>query len=74
MPKFFKNCIVGFTQVPREFCFSAVKNDLDTALMKFNRNLPMECSGSCESDFYRLNADILKLAGAIINKKDEKLN
>jgi UDP-sugar pyrophosphorylase len=51
---------VGFTQLPREYCFSAVKNDLATALAKLKDGLPTECAASCESDFYHLNRLMLQ--------------
>lgn len=38
-PKLLGSCErVGFTMVPREFCFSTVKNDIKTAADKFKAN------------------------------------
>jgi UDP-sugar pyrophosphorylase len=61
-----KDSRVGFTQVTREFCFSACKNDLKSAADKFKTGLSPECAGSCEQSFYQLGADVLRLAGATV--------
>lgn len=57
---------VGFTLISRNFCFTTCKNDLATATQKYQQKMALECAGSCESDFYRLNAKLLQLAGADI--------
>ncbi|CAD8120011.1 unnamed protein product [Paramecium sonneborni] len=57
---------VGFTALNRRFCFSACKNDLNTALAKQKTNLPLECAASSENDFYWLNAELLRMAGVTI--------
>lgn len=50
---------VGFTQLERGLCFSAVKNDLPTAQAKFREGLPPECASCCEADLYQLNRRLL---------------
>lgn len=59
---------VGFTSFPREFCFSAVKNNLVDAAAKSVNQLPAESASSGEMDTYavfRLKAGI---AGAKIEE------
>ena len=68
-PKLLKDCArVGVTQIGKEFCFSACKNDLQSAVTKVKSGLPAESSSSCEFDLYQLNAEILRLAGANVQK------
>lgn len=64
---------VGFTQFDRRFCFSACKNDLATAATKQNGNLPLECAGSSEADFYWLNAELLRISGAEVEDGAEEV-
>jgi UDP-sugar pyrophosphorylase len=55
---------VGFTQFDRQYCFSACKNDLASAAQKIKQGLAPESASSCEAAFYRVNAELLGLAGA----------
>lgn len=41
--------------------------------MKFKSNLPTECAGSFENDFYNLNAQLLRLGGATVGSSGEEL-
>lgn len=68
-PKLLETCDrVGFTMVPREFCFSTVKNDIKTAADKFKANGSPESAATCEADFYEQNRQLLKLCGAEIEQ------
>merc|ERR1719445_1334811 len=64
---------VGFTQCDRWTCFSAVKNNVNDAVTKFNKTGYAECASSGEADIYLAHRRALKLAGANINVegKDE---
>jgi len=55
---------IGFTLYDRDFCFSALKNDLATARHNAKHGLALECAASCERDFYANNAELLRLCGA----------
>jgi UDP-sugar pyrophosphorylase len=57
---------VGFTSFPREFCFSAVKNNLVDAAAKSTSQLPPESASSGEMDFYAVHRHKLTLSGAQI--------
>lgn len=63
---------VGFTQIDRKFCFTTCKNDLVTAAQKQQQNLAPESAGSCESDFYLVNAELLRICGAEVEQSDAK--
>lgn len=54
---------VGFTSFPRQFCFSAVKNNLSDAALKSENNLPAESASSGEMDIYGVAREKLKLVG-----------
>lgn len=70
-PKLLETCEkVGFTMVPREFCFSTVKNDIKTAADKFKANNSPESASTCEADYYEQNRRLLKLCGAQIEQGD----
>ena len=71
-PKLLESCEkVGFTQIDKKFCFSTVKNDIQTAATKFAAKLSPESASSCkwikfilgEHDVFWLNCELLKLAG-----------
>lgn len=61
---------VGFTQVDREFSFTALKNNIATGVAKQKANVAPETASSMESDFYRANAQLLRFCGAVIEDKD----
>ena len=65
---------VGITQLDRLYCFSTCKNDLGTACLKFKDNLPQECAGSCEQDYYTLNRALLKMSGVSIEEPSAESN
>ncbi|KRX00750.1 hypothetical protein PPERSA_03010 [Pseudocohnilembus persalinus] len=65
---------VGYTQVNRDFCFAACKNDIVSAVQKQKSGLAPECTGSTEQGFYNLNYNLLRLAGAQIEKDLEIQN
>ena len=44
-----KESKVGITQIDRRFCFSACKNDLKSAEIKFNSKISPESSSSCKN-------------------------
>ena len=68
-PKLLETCErVGFTMVPREFCFSTVKNDIKTAADKFKANNSPESAATCEADYYEQNRKLLALCGAKIEQ------
>lgn len=47
-PKLLDNCdFVGFTDVPRGYCFTTLKNDLESANAKLKQGLSGEGAGSC---------------------------
>ena len=47
-PKLLPNCNkVGFTDIPKGFCFTTVKNDLKSAVDKFKKGLSAESASSC---------------------------
>jgi UDP-sugar pyrophosphorylase len=62
---------VGFTQLDRWLCFSAVKNNVADAAAKASKGLPAESAGSAESDAMALNARLLRLAGAQVAEAPE---
>lgn len=43
-----------------------MKNSLKLAASKQLQNLAPECASSCEADFYKLNAKLLSLCGAVV--------
>ena len=57
---------VGFTSFPREFCFSAVKNNLVDAAAKAQAQLPIESASSGEMDLYAVFRQKLVLCGATV--------
>jgi UDP-sugar pyrophosphorylase len=59
---------VGFTSFPRQFCFSAVKNNLSDAALKSENNLPAESASSGEMDIYAVARQKLKLVGVEIEE------
>lgn len=61
-----KDAKVGFSCYERWFCFSAVKNNIVDAALKFSTGNAPECSASGEFDLYDTNAKILKMCGASI--------
>lgn len=64
---------VGVVSVPRDWCFSAIKNDLVSAADKIkNLGIAGETAGECERDVYNLNATILRLCGAEIEEATEE--
>lgn len=66
-PKLLHNCDnVGFSDVPRGYCFTTLKNDLLTANQKIKQGLAGEGAGSCESDVYFHNRSLLRISGAVI--------
>lgn len=68
-PKLLDNCDnVGFTDVPRGYCFTTLKNDLVSANAKIKQGLSGEGAGSCESDIYMNNRHLLRVAGADIEE------
>lgn len=68
-PKLLDNCDnVGFTDVPRGYCFTTLKNDLASANAKIKQGLSGEGAGSCESDIYMNNRHLLRVAGADIEE------
>ncbi len=47
-PKLLPNCDkVGFSDVPRGYCFTTLKNDLASANLKQKQGLNGEGAGSC---------------------------
>lgn len=54
---------VGYTEMERFLCFSAVKNNLQDALSKFHLTGYPESASSCESDIYSTNRRLLAMAG-----------
>eukprot|EP00924_Labyrinthula_sp_SR-Ha-C_P004110 augustus_masked-scaffold_3-processed-gene-14.12-mRNA-1 protein AED:0.00 eAED:0.00 QI:51/1/1/1/0/0.5/2/645/596 len=54
---------VGFTQLPRWVCFSAVKNNLDEAKAKFASTGESGSASMGESDLYAASRRLLGLAG-----------
>jgi UDP-sugar pyrophosphorylase len=68
-PKLLDTCDhVGFTDVPRGYCFTTLKNDLASANAKIKQGLSGEGAGSCESDIYMNNRHLLRVAGADIEE------
>lgn len=66
-PKLLVNCDkVGFTDIPKGFCFSTLKNDLKTAVDKVNKGLSGESASTCEAEFYFFNRHMLRMCGADI--------
>ena len=61
-----KDSKVGFSWYDRWFCFSAVKNNVVDAALKYSKGIAPECAASGEFDFFDTNARILKMAGASI--------
>ena len=59
---------VGFTTYPREWCFSAVKNNISDAAKKSEAGLPPESGASGEMDIYAVNRQKLEVIGAKIEK------
>jgi UDP-sugar pyrophosphorylase len=54
---------VGFTELERFLCFSAVKNNLKDAVVRFNKTGFPESASSAESDFYASGRRLLAMAG-----------
>eukprot|EP00811_Abedinium_folium_P004431 NODE_1407_length_2487_cov_12.153814.p1 GENE.NODE_1407_length_2487_cov_12.153814~~NODE_1407_length_2487_cov_12.153814.p1 ORF type:complete len:716 (+),score=170.39 NODE_1407_length_2487_cov_12.153814:112-2259(+) len=52
---------VGFTSLPRELCFTCVKNNLSDAAKK----APPDCALSAEAAIYECNARLLAAAGEV---------
>jgi UDP-sugar pyrophosphorylase len=70
-PKLLHNCDkVGFSDVPRGYCFTTLKNDLVSATDKIKQGLSGEGAGSCESDIYFFNRQLLRMCGADIKEGD----
>jgi UDP-sugar pyrophosphorylase len=65
-----KEAKVGFTTLPREVCFSPVKNNVKDAAGKQEKGLPIECAASAERDAYHLNGMLLRLAGAKVDVEE----
>ena len=64
-PKLLPNCVkVGFTDIPKGFCFSTVKNDLKTAVDKVKKGLSGESASTCESEVNYFNRVMLRMCGA----------
>ena len=63
---------IGVTQIEKRFCFSACKNDITSASIKYKSGLPAECASSCEYDFYRIHQEILKIAGVNFKPSQDK--
>eukprot|EP00745_Piridium_sociabile_P040740 TRINITY_DN79056_c0_g2_i2.p1 TRINITY_DN79056_c0_g2~~TRINITY_DN79056_c0_g2_i2.p1 ORF type:complete len:346 (-),score=41.39 TRINITY_DN79056_c0_g2_i2:130-1026(-) len=63
-PRLFDSTIdkVGFTQMERWLCFSAVKNNVKDAAAKSAQGLPCESAFSGEADAYSTSARMFKLA------------
>ena len=61
-----KNAKVGFTQMARFLCFSAVKNNVKDALVKFKKTGFAESACAGESDIYSLHRRVLSMAGCDI--------
>lgn len=61
---------VGFTTLPREWCFSAVKNNIVDAAKKSEAGLPPESGASGEMDVYSNYRQKLKLAGSEIEEAE----
>lgn len=62
---------VGFTSFPREFCFSAVKNNLVDAAAKSTASMPAESASSGEMDTYQVFRQKATLAGAKIEHAEK---
>lgn len=67
-----KDAKVGFSCYERWFCFSAVKNNILDAAMKFKQGLHPECGATGEYDIFDANARVLKMAGASIEGTTEE--
>jgi len=64
-PKLLTNCDrVEFTEVPRGYCFTTLKNDLITGNKVMKKGLSGESAGSCEADIYVNNRIMFRLCGA----------
>eukprot|EP00921_Rhytidocystis_pertsovi_P003271 GHVQ01005512.1.p1 GENE.GHVQ01005512.1~~GHVQ01005512.1.p1 ORF type:complete len:680 (-),score=101.65 GHVQ01005512.1:659-2698(-) len=63
--------IVGFTQMNRWQCFSAVKNCIDEAAKKTLSGSPGECAFSAEMDYYFNNKRQLEMAFNLLNGGDD---
>lgn len=57
---------VGFTQMDRWVCFSAVKNNIQDAAQKMESTGVAECASSGESDMYYINRRLLAEAGVAV--------
>jgi len=57
---------VGFTQMPRWLCFSAVKNNIVDAAVKCKKTGHAESAASGESDYYALNRKVMASFGVKI--------
>uniref|UniRef100_A0A6S8CKX9 UTP-monosaccharide-1-phosphate uridylyltransferase n=1 Tax=Aplanochytrium stocchinoi TaxID=215587 RepID=A0A6S8CKX9_9STRA len=62
--------IVGFTQMDRFICFSAVKNNIVDAAKKQASTGFAESAASGESDMYQTNRMLLEMAGCKIKAND----
>eukprot|EP00463_Aulacantha_scolymantha_P001887 TRINITY_DN251_c0_g1_i1.p1 TRINITY_DN251_c0_g1~~TRINITY_DN251_c0_g1_i1.p1 ORF type:complete len:120 (-),score=30.54 TRINITY_DN251_c0_g1_i1:204-563(-) len=58
---------VGFTQCERWTCFSAVKNNVKDAVVKFKKTGYGECASSGEADIYWAHRNALKMAGVDVD-------
>jgi len=66
-PKLLENCDrVGVTQYEKLFAFSPCKNDLKAAADRSSKNLPADCCGTCEEDFYKQGILVLERCGVQI--------
>jgi len=66
-PKLLPNCDkVGFANVPKGYCFSALKNDLGSANTKHKQGLNGEGAPHCEADIYLNNRFLFGVCGAQI--------
>mmetsp|Transcript_10883 Transcript_10883/g.19215 ORF Transcript_10883/g.19215 Transcript_10883/m.19215 type:complete len:600 (+) Transcript_10883:279-2078(+) len=66
------NAKVGFTQMERFMCFSAMKNNPADALAKLKVTGVAESPSTCESDLYSTNRLVLAMAGVQINTANFK--
>lgn len=58
---------VGYTEMERFLSFSAVKNNLKDALLKFQQTGYPESASSCESDLFSSNRKLLAMSGVQIH-------
>ncbi len=57
---------VGITKVDRLFSFTTCKHSLAEGENRWIKGIPPEYAGSCESEYYKCNAELLKIAGVQI--------